>query len=339
MTASKLTEQEIRPAQLMAKQRIVALTDVGRMLSRYEEFVHVPCPACGAEDSIPKFEKNSISYVSCRECQTFYVNPRPSPDVLEWFYRGSPNYAYWNNVIFPASEAARHQKIFVPRVDQLLGLCRKYSVEMKTILEVGAGFGTFCSEVKTRNVFSRVVAVEPTPDLAETCRKRGLEVLEQPIEQIELDHAALFDVVASFEVIEHLFAPSDFMGHMTRLLKPGGLLIMTCPNGQGFDIATLGAAINTVDHEHLNYFNPSALSKLLAKCGLEVLESFTSGKLDAELVRNKILAGEFDVSMQPFLKNVLVDNWQQFGESFQEFLVQHGLSSNMWIAARKRHSV
>lgn len=335
MTTTKLTEREIRPVQLMAKQRVAALTDVGRILSRYAEFISVPCPACGSEDSRPKFEKNSISYVSCRACQTFYVNPRPSPTVLEWFYRGSPNYAYWNNVVFPASEAVRHQKIFVPRVDQLLELCRKYAVETKAILEVGAGFGTFCTEIKARNVFSRVVAVEPTPDLAETCRKRGLEVLEQPIEQVELDCDALFDVVASFEVIEHLFAPLDFVGHMARLLRPGGLLILTCPNGQGFDIETLGTLSNTVDHEHLNYFSPSSLSKLLINCGLDVLESFTPGKLDAELVRNKILTNEFDVSTQPFLKKVLVDNWAQLGQLFQEFLVQNGLSSNMWIVARR----
>jgi len=335
MILSKLTEQEIRPSELMAKQRIAAVTDVGRMLSRYEEFVHVSCPACGAEDSTPKFEKNSIRYVTCRVCQTLYINPRPSPNVLEWFYRGSPNYAYWNNVVFPASEDARRQKIFIPRADQLLGLCRKYSVETQMLLEVGAGFGTFCSEVKSRNVFSKVVAVEPTPDLAVTCRKRGLEVLEQPIEQVALDHTALFDVVASFEVIEHLFAPIDFVRQMARLLKSGGLLVLTCPNGQGFDIETLGVASNTVDHEHLNYFNPESLSKLLTSCGLEVLESFTSGKLDAELVRNKILAGEFDVSAQPFLRNVLVDSWEQLGQSFQEFLVRHGLSSNMWMVARK----
>ena len=56
------------------------------------------------------------------------------------------------------------------------------------------------------------------------------------------------------------------------------------------------------------------------------------------LVRNKILAGEFDISTQPFLEKVLVDNWEQLGQSFQEFLVQHGLSSNMWMAARKEHS-
>jgi hypothetical protein len=112
-------------------------------------------------------------------------------------------------------------------------------------------------------------------------------------------------------------------------------MILTCPNGQGFDIETLGTVSSTVDHEHLNYFNPQSLAKLLTNCGLEILESFTPGKLDADLVRNKILSGEFDVSNQPFLKKILVDEWEQLGAAFQDFLVQQELSSNMWIVARK----
>lgn len=334
---TNLTEQDIRPENLMVKQRIAALTDVGRMLSRCGEFVDVACPACDMVNSKSKFAKNGLNYVECGKCKTLYITPRPTPEVLEWFYKGSPNYAYWNEVIFPASEVARTERIFVPRVDRLLEICHRYKVETGAILEIGAGFGTFCSEVKKRNVFKRVVAVEPTPDLAKTCRERGLDVLEKPVEKIDLDAADLFDVVASFEVIEHLFAPVDVLKHMTRLLKPGGVLMLTCPNGQGFDIETLGAASNTVDHEHLNYFNPQSLATLLSACGLEMLESFTPGKLDAELVRNKILNGEFDVSSQPFLKNVLIDEWKTLGQSFQEFLIQQGLSSNLWIVARKRN--
>lgn len=320
----------------MAQQRVAALTDLGRMLSHCSEFTVVNCPACGRAESAPKFEKNGMRYVSCRNCSTFYVNPRPTPEVLAWFYQGSPNYAYWNNVVFPASEAARHKKIFVPRVDQLLELCRKYSVCTGSLLEVGAGFGTFCGEIKSRGVFSRVVAVEPTPDLAQTCRSRGLEVIEKPVEQIQLQPDTRFDVIASFEVIEHLFAPRDFLNHCTRLLNPGGLLVLTCPNGQGFDVEVLGTVSNTVDHEHLNYFNPASLAGLLHECGLEVLETFTPGKLDAELVRNKVLEGQFDLSGQPFLRTVLIDRWDELGEAFQQFLVAQGLSSNMWIVARNR---
>jgi hypothetical protein len=111
--------------------------------------------------------------------------------------------------------------------------------------------------------------------------------------------------------------------------------MLTCPNGEGFDIDTLGIASDSVDHEHLNYFNPNSLSQLLASSGLDVLESFTPGKLDAELVRNKVLEGVFDLIDQPFLQKVLIDEWDQRGAAFQDFLVATGASSNMWIVARK----
>jgi 2-polyprenyl-3-methyl-5-hydroxy-6-metoxy-1,4-benzoquinol methylase len=331
----KLTEKDIRPVVFTQAQRVAAVTDTGRFLSRYAEFVHVACPACGADDPHPKFRKNGIDYVECPGCETMYINPRPTPEVLEWFYRGSLNYAHWNKFIFPASEEVRRERIFVPRVDRLLALCRKHGVTTGALLEVGAGFGTFCTEVQRRKVFSRVVAVEPTPDLAQTCRLRGLEVIESPVEQIQLDAALRFDVVASFEVIEHLFAPGDFVRHTVALLKPGGLLMLACPNGKGFDVETLGTMSNTVDHEHLNYFNPASLSRLLASCGLEVLESLTPGRLDAELVRNKVLEGEFDLSGQPFLRKVLIDDWDRLGGGFQEYLAGAGLSSSLWMVARK----
>jgi 2-polyprenyl-3-methyl-5-hydroxy-6-metoxy-1,4-benzoquinol methylase len=195
------------------------------------------------------------------------------------------------------------------------------------------------NSVQTFDQYERVVAVEPTPDLAETCRKRGLDVIEKPIEKIQLDNIEGFDVVVSFEVIEHLFNPNEFIGNMVKLLKPGGLIITTCPNGEGFDVETLGVLSDTVDHEHLNYFNQRSLAKLLGELGLEVLESFTPGVLDADLVRNKILSAEFEISNQPFLKKVLIDNWEQLGTPFQDYLAQQGLSFNMWLVARKPQNI
>lgn len=335
MTSPQLTEQEIRPKELMTGQRVVALVDVGRMLSRYDEFVHVACPACHADDATDKYEKNSIKYVECNKCETFYVNPRPSSEVLDWFYSGSPNYAYWNDVIFPASEAVRRQKIFAPRVDRVLEICAKYGIPTRALLEVGSGFGTFCSEVNARGVFERVVAVEPTPNLAETCRQRGIDVIEKPVEHIELAAEDRFDIVANFEVIEHLFSPAEFVRAMAKLLRPGGLMVLTCPNGKGFDIETLGIVSDSVDHEHLNYFNPQSLSGLLEASGFKTLESFTPGKLDADLVRNKVLAGLYDIDDQPFLKKLLIDEWDAQGQAFQDYLVENNLSSNMWLVAQK----
>ena len=331
----KLTEEDIRPQRLMAGQKVAALTDVGRMVSRCSEFVDVVCPACESDRPQTRYVKNGLRYLNCTDCDTLYISPRPTPDVLAWFYRDSPNYAYWNAHIFPTSEASRRERIFVPRVDRLLEICKRHQTPTGALLEVGAGFGTFCAELISRQIFDRVVGVEPTPGLAATCRERGIEIIEKPIEQVTLKPTEMFDVVASFEVIEHLFSPFDFVHQMTSLLRPGGLLLLTCPNGKGFDVETLGPVSTTVDHEHLNYFNPGSLSALVQRAGMQVLETFTPGQLDAELVRNKVLEGEFDLSTQPFLKKVLIDEWDQHGAAFQGFLMAQGLSSNLWVVARK----
>ena len=248
----------------------------------------------------------------------------------------SENYAYWNKYIFPASEDVRRAKIFKPRSDRLVDICRRHGVAARgTLLEVGAGFGTFCEEVNRAGYFKRVIAVEPTPDLAATCRTKGLEVIEQPVEQVDFGNTVV-DAIASFEVLEHLFSPREFLGVCSKILRKGGLLVLSCPNGHGFDVAVMGPVADTVDVEHLNYFNPASLSGLVGSAGFDILEVLTPGVLDAELVRKKVLDGAFDLSSQPFLKRVLVDDWDRLGAPFQQFLADNRLSSHMWLVAQKR---
>jgi 2-polyprenyl-3-methyl-5-hydroxy-6-metoxy-1,4-benzoquinol methylase/ribosomal protein S27E len=309
--------------------------DISRLLEYKARFVRVACPACQFDSTRPAFEKMGFSYVVCSRCETMYVNPRPTPELLEMYYTTSENYAYWNAHIFPASEAARREKIFAPRADRLVEICRRHKIPGETLLEVGAGFGTFCEEISRLRYFRRVIAVEPTPDLAATCRKKGLEVVEKRIEEATIDGGPV-NAVASFEVIEHLFEPRQFLVGCARLLPPGGLLVLTCPNGKGFDIEVLGPLSGAVDPEHLNYFHPASLSLLVTDAGFDVLEALTPGELDAELVRKKAISGELDLSREPFLRNVLLDRWDVLGASFQEFLARHRLSSHLWLVARKK---
>jgi 2-polyprenyl-3-methyl-5-hydroxy-6-metoxy-1,4-benzoquinol methylase len=328
------SESDIRPDHLMQAQAERFQNDVRRLLQHQDEFVQVSCPACGLPDAEKTFEKHGLTYVTCAGCRTMYVNPRPTPAILATYYATSENYAYWNKYIFPASEEARRTKIFRPRAQRIADIARRHGIHDGALLEVGAGFGTFCEEARNLGLFHRVIAVEPTPDLAETCRKKGLEVIQAPIEQIDLS-GQMIDVIASFEVVEHLFAPKYFLESCASMLAPGGLLIVTCPNVQGFDILVLGKMSSAVDAEHLNYFHPSSLAHLVSTCGLETVEILTPGNLDAELVRKHLLSGELDGSAHPFLRQVLVDEWEQIGGRFQNFLAENMLSSHMWLVARK----
>ncbi len=329
-----MKEDEIRPDRLKAEQELSIANDIALLNSRKDEFVTVPCPACGARDYRPKFSNYGLYYVDCEQCGTFYVNPRPGPRVLEWFYENSENYQYFNEFIFPASENVRREKIFRPRAERLADICRRYDVPMNTFLEVGAGFGIFCELIREMNLFRQVIAVEPGPSLARTCREKGLEVIEKPIEAVRMESGSV-TAIASFEVIEHLFSPRDFILGCHSVLQPGGVLVLTCPNGKGFETSVLQKESTTIDWEHLNYFHPKSISGLINGCGFEVLEVTTPGKLDAELVRKKVLEGRIDLSGQPFLQETLIDRWEELGGPFQTFLADNGLSSHMWLVARK----
>jgi 2-polyprenyl-3-methyl-5-hydroxy-6-metoxy-1,4-benzoquinol methylase len=330
------SEEDIRPAHLMDPAAQAVRIDIERLLSRRQEFVRVACPACNSEASVPLFSKEGIDYEQCTSCPTFFVNPRPSPAVLEWFYAQSATYAYWNTHVFPVAEASRRELMVVPRVDLLVELCADLAVPTASLLEVGAGFGTFCEEVDSRKVFDRVVALEPTPELSTSCRSRGLETIALSFESfVAQNRGDRFSVVANFEVIEHLFSPREFLREVFSILADGGLLFLTCPNGQGFDIQLLATVSESVDHEHLNYFSPQSLSRLLVESGFEVVLARTPGRLDAELVRKKVLTGEFDLAGQPFLQRVLIDEWELHGAAFQQFIAAQGLSSNMMLVAQK----
>ena len=326
-----LRETDIRPDELMAEQARRYAADVAWLVERSDRFVAVGCPACEATEHEVRWRKYGLGYLQCRACGTVYVSPRPDPDLLDEYYRSSSNYEYWNTVVFPASEDARRERIFAPRAERAVELARRHGAGTGTLVDVGAGYGTFCEEVRALGAFERVVALEPEPHLAQTCRTKGLEVIEAPVERAALD--AGVDVVTSFEVIEHLFSPREFVERCADVLRPGGLLMLTCPNVRGFDVELLGEASATVDAEHLNYFHPGSLGALLERSGFTVVEAQTPGRLDAELVRKKALAGE--VSLDPFLQRVLVDEWERVGDAFQDFLVANGLSSNMWVVGRR----
>jgi SAM-dependent methyltransferase len=320
----------------LAEQEAAFARDIGRLHARAAEFVEVACPACESVDSLDAFGKYGFAFRSCCRCRTIYMSPRPSPDVMGDYYANSENYAYWAKFIFPASEAARREKIHKPWLERVVGYCDRNGVTRGALLEIGPGFGTFAEVATASGKFDRVIAVEPTPEMAAACRARGVEVIEARVEDINASEVGQVDIIVSFEVIEHLFRPADLPIQAARLLKPGGLLILSCPNGLGFDVAMLGPRSQAVDAEHVNLFNPESLAMLLASAGFEVVESGTPGRLDAEIVRELALKEGRDSLPDPFMQRVLLDDWDSLGWPFQQFLASNGLSSHMWVAARLR---
>jgi 2-polyprenyl-3-methyl-5-hydroxy-6-metoxy-1,4-benzoquinol methylase len=271
--------------------------------------------------------------IKCDVCNTLFINPRPSRSLLFDFYENGESIKYWNDHIFPVSEEKRREQIFLPRALKVKEILERLNIEVDTLVDIGAGYGTFCEEIKKLNVFKKVIAVEPSKDLADSCIKKGIETIVKPIENVNFEEE--ISLITNFELIEHLYSPKDFLMSCASKLKKNGMLVLTTPNIKGFDLLVLGKLANGIcGPNHLNYFHPNSIKILLERCGFKVLEILTPGRLDVELVRKKYLKKELSLENNAFLRYIFDEKWDISGK-FQNFLAENNLSSHMWVVAQK----
>jgi 2-polyprenyl-3-methyl-5-hydroxy-6-metoxy-1,4-benzoquinol methylase len=327
---------DIRPDNLMEQKKPALEHDKKYLRDRVNQFVTVACVACGNDQNIHWANKEGMKYEICPNCETIFMNPRADEALLGEFYKQSKNYEFWNKYIFPQTDSVRKERIFKPRAVRTIEFCKKYDIKGGTLVEIGSAFGTYCESLNELKYFSRVIAVEPTPSLAATCREKGLDVIEATIEELEFPEEQA-DVIASFEVIEHLSNPANFIEKSIKYLKKGGLFICTCPNGMGLGTLVLKEVAGVVDHEHVNYFNPKSLGILLNRYGLETLEVQTPGELDVDMLERQYLENKSLLANNSFIEKIITSN-SEVKSNFQEFLKKNLLSSHLWIIAKKNNA-
>ncbi len=326
---------DIRSDEFKEIQKKAYENDLARLHKRLKEFVRVECPACGNRKSKYRFKKYQCDFNECEICSTLYMSPRPTPEIMSDYYDRSENYYIWNKYIFPNSENARRERICQPNLVRLIGECEQRGFHKPDLFEVGPGFGTFAEISNKSEFFKTVSVVERTPSMAEACRQKGLRVIESTLEEASIEFSETADVAVFFEVIEHVFEPIKFLQSVRQILRPGGLIMLTCPNGKGFDTEMLGEQSPAVDTEHVNLFNPHSIEVLLSRLGFQVLAVETPGVLDVDIVRRAQLAREIDLSSDPFWERLFCTEFESLGSNFQTFLSENRLSGNMRTFAIK----
>ncbi|MET3654471.1 bifunctional 2-polyprenyl-6-hydroxyphenol methylase/3-demethylubiquinol 3-O-methyltransferase UbiG [Dyella japonica] len=89
--------------------------------------------------------------------------------------------------------------------------------------------------------------------------------------------AESFDAVCCMELIEHVPDPAALVGDLVRMVKPGGVVVMSTLNRTpaAFGAAILGAEYITRmlprgTHHYAQFLKPSELGRLMRHAGLEV---------------------------------------------------------------------
>lgn len=119
----------------------------------------------------------------------------------------------------------------------------------KTLLSVGCGSGLFESYIENSNV----EGIEPSADMAEIARKRGINVIKIGlIEDVELTDDK-YDIIYFNGSSSYMEELSPVYGKCLKALKENGkLILLDVPKESAFGFMyLLGKSLNTYDHEFL----------------------------------------------------------------------------------------
>jgi SAM-dependent methyltransferase len=100
-----------------------------------------------------------------------------------------------------------------------------------------------------------------------------------------------FDVIVSFETIEHVADPTALIANFVRLLAPGGLLIASVPVTPSVDVNPF----------HLHDFTPSSFRRMFLRHGLTEVDSLLQRQPYQPL---KMLAGK-ETRLSDMRKNLV----------------------------------
>lgn len=103
-------------------------------------------------------------------------------------------------------------------------------------IAAGEGYGTALLAQVATSVVGVEVAADVVAHAAENYRRENLDFRVGDARAIPLGDASV-DVVVSFETIEHFAAHDRFLGEIRRVLRPGGLLVISTPDRDNYSPA------------------------------------------------------------------------------------------------------
>lgn len=233
------------------------------------EMEEIDCPFCGGPKHLLLHREDSLQMVRCSSCRFIYLNPRPTSRSLLRFYQD----------YLPEDESSVEawQRMMQSIFQKAANLIERYKKRGR-LLDVGAGFGFFLSEMRGRGW--EVVGVEISRKAMDYAKDvLGLTLHLGPLEKagfLESD----FDVVSGFYVIEHLPDPMAFLKECYRILKPGGLLLLRYPHTTPVKnlLRFFGIENRLYDlPAHLSDFSPEMIQQCLEKAGFKEWNHFIGG--------------------------------------------------------------
>jgi len=133
------------------------------------------------------------------------------------------------------------------------------------VCEVGCGKGAFVDRVNKRG-YGSAIGLETSAEAVAGASAQGIPVQCVTVEEYAHDHGGEYDVVCTFQVLEHVADPRGFVEAAGKLLKKGGRMILSVPNRDSF-IKWCDWVLDTPPH-HVTRWSDQAMVNLCRLAGL-----------------------------------------------------------------------
>lgn len=232
------------------------------------------CKLCGSAEAHHQFNlTEKLGIFSCKKCQVLFMEPQLSDDEITLLY-SEEYYKSWGISGSSENEVSKQMKIdtFLLRLKEI-----QKHVKKGKVLDIGCATGFFLEAAKKLGYEPFGIELsEYSSSLAKN--KFGTSaIFHGKLEDCDFT-AETFDVITMFDLIEHVRVPAETLAHAARLLKPGGIIMITTPDNKSLSSKVMGKKWTHYKKEHFYYFDRHSLNYIAKKNKLELIHSENSEK-------------------------------------------------------------
>ena len=209
----------------------------------------------------------NYSVVSCSRCDIGFVDPLPTPEILDQLYnsveyhekdRKAGNFWEWSE-----SKVAA-------KIHQEAGFKSRYKKHIPGqghVLDIGSGWGTLLKSFA--NDGYSATGIELSTTACQFAQERlGLKVLNIGVDDLAQLHSdEEYDLVTMRHVLEHFYDPVAVLKDVCEKISNGGRVVIEVPDYGSYDRKRYGEKWPAFGPYHLWYFNRTSLKKVLSDAG------------------------------------------------------------------------